>query len=492
MTASFADDDATAALHEEEEQVVYRRPSSLRDGRYTPVLLQLPLLIVSAFVLWATGEPSTTLYISGVLGFITYVALAIVEALRAPLILSPLTFYFAWYSVLFGPAAIHYANKIVDEEPIRFATKIIAPDDIVVGHLLFMLGSIAFHAGIQILRPMELEGTPPRQRGSILSYALLWIVGISARWFGGLIEIFGAIIGTVTWGSFAAVCAYLLTEGASPASRRSMRFWIIALIGTAIELVTNVRTGSKAFIMYSFLPVGWLMVRTPSLRRYVPIAIAALMALYFGVVAPVVMASRVGSANEGESAGDRVVRTYMQGGYNEGRETGDRIAEMLERQYEPTPVAFIYSEVERTGLRWGETMDYLGYAFIPRLVWPEKPAVSRGGWFTLYLGAARNEREVTTSVGQTAPGELYWNFGVFGLVAGMVVLGMLFGVQWRMAGAQPQHDPLRLLLYISLIFNMVDTSEAGSQLVSIVYRMLVLGSAILVIDRLSREKKVHA
>jgi hypothetical protein len=134
--------------------------------------------------------------------------------------------------------------------------------------------------------------------------------------------------------------------------------------------------------------------------------------------------------------------------------------------------------VERTGLRYGDTMDYLLYAFIPRVVWGDKPVVTRGGWFTLYLGQARNERDVSTSTGQSATGELYWNFGLPGVIVGMGFLGFLIGGLWRMTRARAHEDALLFLLYISLCFGMLDMPEAGTVLVSLVYRALVVGTLV--------------
>ena len=106
------------------------------------------------------------------------------------------------------------------------------------------------------------------------------------------------------------------------------------------------------------------------------------------------------------------------------------------------------------------SMSYAIYAFIPRLLWPNKPSVSRGAWFTAYLGAAAREEEATTSTGISATGELYWNFGVPGVAVGMCGIGLFYGLLWRMAGTNPQ-EPLHMLLYVLVsIPGMLDMPEA--------------------------------
>jgi hypothetical protein len=88
--------------------------------------------------------------------------------------------------------------------------------------------------------------------------------------------------------------------------------------------------------------------------------------------------------------------------------------------------------VERDGFRDGATLDYLGYAFIPRFLWPEKPVIAKGGWFALQIGQAyvRRDGQPSNSVGMTIPGELYLNYGWLGVVPGCLLYGALLAVFW--------------------------------------------------------------
>ncbi len=464
-----------------------------RDTRALPLLAHALLVALAFFTYWLTDDPSSTLYISGTLAFVTYIWLALDEARRAPLGLSPLSFYFAWYAVELGPAAIHYANKIADGESILFSVKIIYPDDFTAGYLIYLLGSFALHAGLRWTRPEPPRDAAPPPEPALSGFAILWAVGMFVRFAGGLAGSFGVIVGILHWGSLAALSAFALTRG-SGQERRPTSFWAMLALGTAVEFATNLRSGSKAYLMFSFLPLLWLFVRERSLRRWLPALGAAMAVLYLGVIAPVVMASRQGPTSDDETAGDRIVRTYAQGNYgsssDEDSGIGKQAGEALERIFEPTPVGFLYSEVERAGLRYGETMDYLAYAFIPRLFWEDKPGVSRGTWFNYYLGGARTEREAMgqTSIGQTATGELYWNFGVPGVVLGLGLIGALFGLLWRLATSHPERDPVRMLLYISVTFSMIDMSEAGTTLVGFTFRAVVLVPTLFLLDRVTRQQ----
>jgi hypothetical protein len=158
------------------------------------------------------------------------------------------------------------------------------------------------------------------------------------------------------------------------------------------------------------------------------------------------------------------------------------------RQFEPLPVGFILGEVERDGLRYGETMAYASYAFIPRLLWPDKPSLSKGSWFTVYLGFSPREPEATTSTGITATGELYWNFGIVGVVLGMLFIGMLIGAVWRLAGADPRGKLLHMVLYTSLLLDIMNMSEAVTVVAFWAAEFLIFGMVFFMLE--SRPKSL--
>jgi hypothetical protein len=88
--------------------------------------------------------------------------------------------------------------------------------------------------------------------------------------------------------------------------------------------------------------------------------------------------------------------------------------------------------VERDGFLDGATLDYLGFAFIPRFLWPEKPLIAKGGWFALQIGQAYigPNGQPSNSVAMTIPGELYLNYGWLGVLAGCLLYGVLLAVFW--------------------------------------------------------------
>src|SRR5205085_5940176 len=97
-----------------------------------------------------------------------------------------------------------------------------------------------------------------------------------------------------------------------------------------------------------------------------------------------------------------------------------------------------------------------------------------------YLGAAAREAETVSSTGMTATGEWYWNFGPVGIVFGMLLTGLLFGLLWQMAGAFPITEPLRMLLYVIVtVESMVDQPEAVTIIVAGVANVLIFGTVLI-------------
>ena len=308
----------------------------------------------------------------------------------------------------------------------------------------------------------------------------LWIVSMTFRLMPGAVASLGAIAGVMHFGSTSAFASFLLSRNPT---KRNWFFWLLVLGGTGLEFVTNLNSGSKAYLMFSFMPVMWLFLRDQKLRRFVPLLGVAMFTLYVSVIAPVVMASRSGPTDARESTMNRIVGTYSRGGYEEDAGADKQFPKYLERAFDATATACIYAEVQRTGFMYGEGMEYLLYAFVPRIFWPDKPNVTRGAWFSEYLGQARTEESATTSLGQTAPGELYWNFGWVGVVGGMILLGALCGKLWKLATPFAERDSMRLLLYFWITFQITNMAEAGSALLALIYRTIILGLAIVIVDR---------
>lgn len=100
--------------------------------------------------------------------------------------------------------------------------------------------------------------------------------------------------------------------------------------------------------------------------------------------------------------------------------------------------------VEEDGFLDGETLEYLGFVFIPRFLWPEKPEIAKGSWFALRIGQARLENgRITNAVNMTVAGEFYLNFGWPGVLLGTFLFGAMLGAFW--ARTDFWRDPYNVL-----------------------------------------------
>ncbi len=79
--------------------------------------------------------------------------------------------------------------------------------------------------------------------------------------------------------------------------------------------------------------------------------------------------------------------------------------------------------------RFGESYSYLIYAWIPRIVWPNKPFAQQSNIdFSLDYGVQSYEGALTTMNGVGYLGEAYSNFGMIGVTLIMGALGGFFAV----------------------------------------------------------------
>ena len=274
-------------------------------------------------------------------------------------------------------------------------------------------------------------------------------------------------------------------------------FAVLLGIGTAGLFFGNLASGSKAYIMFSFLPVIWFFLLQPKLRLWALAAGACLAIFYLSIVAPVVHRSRHNPLEQGSDP-----RAHMIESFNDWVKRPEdvdqnfffsQLDQFVNRQFDSVSVGFIVSEVNQTGFKLGESMEYASYAFIPRVIWPDKPTVTRGAWFSEYLGVYGRDGEINTSIGMTAVGELYWNFGAPGVVIGMFVFGCLTGLLWRMASSDPRGKPIHMVLYVAVMISITDMPEAVTVLASLVATLITFKITLVGIDVIKglRNRRTH-
>ena len=425
------------------------------------------------------GSPSVTLVGGGLLITCVFLVIALREICATELRLTPLSFYFLWYSVSAGVSAIYIGALLSSVSSVPFVTERVAREDVATGYVIFLVGSVALHAGLQCFRPIHQSGKTPLKAdlpAGTVPLTLLYVAGVLARFIPSLFKPLGYGGGILLdWTALTALSCFAL----SPADQLGLSrrcFGLMLFAGTVGLFSENLfLANSKAATMFSLLPMFWLFSVRPSLRRWLPVLSLAGVLVYSAVYQIITTARNDFSGNAAVSG--RSISKVREGAAP-SMSVGDQVDEFFHRQFEPLPVGLIVHEVRESGFMMGGTMSYVFYMFVPRILWPDKPVVSRGSWFTYYLGLADSPAWAGTSTGESAQGELYWNFGLAGVIIGMLVIGSLLGALWRLAGEDPHRQPVRMMLYVSITVSMQQLVEAGTAVDGAVANFLLFGTAL--------------
>ena len=77
-----------------------------------------------------------------------------------------------------------------------------------------------------------------------------------------------------------------------------------------------------------------------------------------------------------------------------------------------------------------ETIRNVPAAFIPRVLWPDKPIIAPGAWFTFYIGRAASPETATSATATPLSTEFYWMSGWWSVALGMALMGAYFSWIW--------------------------------------------------------------
>jgi len=150
-----------------------------------------------------------------------------------------------------------------------------------------------------------------------------------------------------------------------------------------------------------------------------------------------------------------------------GRMIGtDALTMIIARTPEPVP------------LEWGDTLLFAIYGLVPRVIWSGKPSIIMCGYNNIYFsdrGASAN-----TCAAMTVPGELYWNFGFIGVIAGLFVIGLLLGGLYRwFNGNGGAHNYVHLLVYALVLLQLMRFEWGVGQVVSNLVKRLGFAAIFL-------------
>lgn len=154
------------------------------------------------------------------------------------------------------------------------------------------------------------------------------------------------------------------------------------------------------------------------------------------------------------------------------------------------------SSIETVAERVGQDVEYqrgstllpMLAAFVPRVVWPDKPDAAAGQVFNREFGISIY-RDVYIS--PTHLGELYWNFGWAGVLIGMTLIGGLLGFVNSRFDLSTHPSLTRLLLITVTIYSLCVRFE-GSIAVEYVVWMRSLAAIALLHLLFARRPRMEA
>ncbi len=214
----------------------------------------------------------------------------------------------------------------------------------------------------------------------------------------------GIIQHLATFTKIAIILLFILVHKGYGQYKWILYFLLIEEFGSAIL------TLSKLAIIEVFVAIGigWYLTKHPTFRS-LALSTVALCLFYVLVLSPFILFARFVAGSVGVGTLSEVSNTAT-GMYNDKQR--DNFADILPgvqgwwtRVAYANAQAFAMTDYDKG--KGGKTVSMIPYAFVPRLLFPEKPVMTPGREFTEIITG--EETETATAAGFFA--EAYWNGG---------------------------------------------------------------------------------
>ena len=299
--------------------------------------------------------------------------------------------------------------------------------------LVFLLAAVVFTGVWRALEGRRLR-VPWHQPPSKIVWAVYGLTGLG---YLGLVFAGFAVSAGLTeefLHTFAIGALAVLLGGRGPYAMGNRKSWL-AMAALVPFLVLALRSGMKGEVALVMLPILLPVFRRMTVVRFVFLGAFMLFVLLFLFPFSEAWRHANWAAWRGyENAGIPVVasRVFDQWADNGLVETAARsLASWATRGSSAEAGGLVMQLAERDGFIGPVLLEGLVTIFVPRVLWPDKPRYMPGAWFTWYLGQASSPATATTATAMMLPTELYWMFGLRGVVFGMSFLAVLYFVVWE-------------------------------------------------------------
>lgn len=222
---------------------------------------------------------------------------------------------------------------------------------------------------------------------------------------------------------------------------------------TMLYIVVSIYTGSRGFLLSSvfmfLLPFNYLRKRI-RLRSFVLVSFV-LLAITVILLVPLLSLYRTNLSREASGS----LQSEFGKAFS-GLSLGDQdnnVKFLFNRFSGLDSVMLIQAN---GGQVKAQTLNHLYEAFIPRALWPGKPDLNVGGLFAITF--FEQPRTVQNSINIMNVGELFWNFGIWGIVIGMALLGVIYRIIYEYC---TQRITVGSVFLYTILFQIMINIEGG-------------------------------
>ena len=308
------------------------------------------------------------------------------------------------------------------------------------------------------------------------------------------VESFNAAL--IAMASLVSIASFLLWFAIFRAERLTMHYKLI--IGVLIISIPSsaIIAGSRGGLLRSLIPIAmayWLSGRRIKLRHGVIFGMLLTLALLVGMIYGSTFRFVKGTEDRMD------VNTYLSTSAEALDVIADRslldnitfaftqISERFETTSSLAVVVANYEKLNQFEADYGianNIWTYTWTAFIPRLVWPDKPIISDArAYSALYFDFGGN------SFAMTPIGDLLRNFGPLGIPLGMALLGFVLRILYKALVDGQAVSPWRAVAYYTVLTSVSYESFYGTILPELIRTCVILMLGCLLINVLVRRRR---
>lgn len=347
----------------------------------------------------------------------------------------------------------------------------------------------------------EMQWKPDKM---IIPGILLIVIGFGfnvTSWFSGVIG-FQRVIQFDAFDNVQYFLSLLLLEGAFllwmyifQTKEKNANFYLVLLILIAIIPLRTLIAGSRGSLynMFTLIAMAYIFSgRKLKPKQSVLFGCALVAVIFLGMIYGTTFRNVKGnetrvSADEYVDSAFKTVDVISQ--QNAGDVLSEAVANLGERLENVSALAVIVSNYEKLApyeAAYGmenNIWTYTWTAFIPRLVWNDKPIVSDARAYSeLYFNFADNSFPMTTI------GDLLRNFGPVGVPLGMMLLGFVLRIIYSSLIENQPVSIWRVMVYFMLITRISHEGFYGTILPEMIRALFIAVCSILLIKFIVRTR----